>query len=114
MPFVMPDDLGIESALGERILAWTEVFHANQVEKVDDFDSRPVWRDSSARWHWYDTGRELVAALRAVFPEVEVRAQFAGYVFSVNERRENLGQPPLTMPGEVRAGHMDVRDLNLR
>lgn len=107
----MPEDLGIAAELGEKILAWTGVFRANEVEKVDDFDVRPRWKDPSARWSWYDTGREVIAELRAAFPEVEIRAQFAGYVFSVNERRENVGKIPLTMPGVVKAGHLDVREL---
>ena len=110
--FLMPEDIGIEGADSERILSWTRAFHENFVDYTGTFHKRPVWTDGFDRFAWYDRGWEIVAFLRDKFPAAIVKPQFARYVFSANEIRENFGKSPICMTGENLPGHIDIRELN--
>lgn len=101
-PYVLPSQIGIDDALGERILAWTGRFQEFSVAEVDDFAVRPRWLPGQNAADWYDEGCAIVQELRAHFPDVQVKPEFAKYVFSVNERRESMGLPPISMPGPRR------------
>ncbi|WP_242474429.1 hypothetical protein [Tomitella cavernea] len=110
-PYVLPGDIGIDDALGDEIVAWTDCFQECLAEEYEDFDRRPRWAPGISAFDWYDEGRRIVAELRARFPDVQVLGQFGNYVFSVNEMRENVGRLPISMPGEVRSGYIGVRDF---
>ncbi|RVW05906.1 hypothetical protein EGT50_04025 [Rhodococcus xishaensis] len=103
--------MGIEDALGEKILTWTDRFQNFFVKECDDFTSRPRWRPGIDVFGWYDEGYEIIYKLRARFPDVQVKPQFARYVFSVNERREHAGLLPISLPGKPKAGHICISDL---
>ncbi|QDQ99151.1 hypothetical protein FO059_07755 [Tomitella fengzijianii] len=103
--------MGIDDALGDEILAWTDIFQKYLVEEYEDFDRRPRWAPDISAFDWYDEGRRIVSQLRAKFPDVQVLAQFGKYVLSVNEMRENVGRLPISMPGECRTGYIGIRDF---
>ena len=109
--FYLPEDLGIESDLGREILEWTEEFQQNFLEKPDSFRQRPRWKDQFDRFRWYDAGWRITHQLRELFPSVQIVPQFAQFVFSVNERRENAGKKPLCLPGEQLTGFVCIRDV---
>lgn len=110
-PYILPSQIGIDDALGEKILTWTDRFQKFFVEEIDDFTSRPRWRPGINVFDWYDEGYEIVYKLRARFPDVKVEPQFASYVFSVNERRESMGLLPISLPNEPKAGHVSISDV---
>lgn len=60
---------------------------------------------------WYDEGYRIVGELRAQFPMVHVKPEFAHYVISVNERRESMGLVPVSLPNEPKAGHISITEL---
>ncbi|WP_174531966.1 hypothetical protein [Millisia brevis] len=103
-PYVLPDEMGIDDVFGQEILGWTRYFHDYFIEEVDDFDARPNWRSGANVYGWYDEGYRIVRELRARFPEVHVKPAFAKYVFSINERRENMNLPPIHLPGHPKVG----------
>ncbi len=110
-PYVLPSQIGMEDALGEELLAWTSQFQKFFVEENADFSSRPQWRPGIDPFKWYDEGYRIVHKMRVQFPDVHVKPVFAHYVFSVNERREGMGLPPVRLPNEVKAGHISVTEL---
>lgn len=110
-PYVLPNEIGIDDVLGERILTWTDRFQNFFVKKIDDFTSRPHWRPGTSVYDWYDEGYRIVLALRVQFPDVAIKPEFAQYVFSVNERRENAGLPPISLEREPELGHIDISAL---
>jgi len=107
--FVLPVHLGIHSALGESILAWSAAFQNDFMDDSYDFETRPTWRPGASAFDWYDEGLRLLKELRDFFPGVQIRPEFAHRVFSVNERREALRKPPLCLPGEYRTGYVSIR-----
>lgn len=109
---VLPNALGMDEILGEEILAWTGDFQKFFVKQTDDFDSRPQWRAGINPFEWYDEGYRIVQKIRSAFPHVHVKPQFAQYVFSINERRENLGLPPIRLPHEAKTGYISVTDVS--
>lgn len=106
--YVLPVHLGIDSVLGESILAWSAAFQSDFMDDSYDFESRPTWRPGSSALDWYDEGMHLLKELRDFFPDVQIRPEFAHRVFSVNERREALGKLPLCLPEESRTGYVSV------
>lgn len=110
-PYVLPSQIGIDEDLGRRVLAWTDLFQRFFVEKSDNFGSRPSWRPGVNIFDWYDEGYQIVGELRAHFPDVQIRPEFAQYVFSVNERREHMGLPPISLPGTHQAGYVSISDI---
>lgn len=110
-PYVLPSQIGIGEELERRILAWTDLFQRFFVEKSDNFGSRPSWRPGLNIFDWYDEGYQIVGELRAHFPDVQIRPEFAQYVFSVNERREHMGFLPISPPGTYQAGHLSISDI---
>ncbi|MDN5757740.1 MAG: hypothetical protein L0H59_04295 [Tomitella sp.] len=110
-PYVLPRDIGIDDTLDERILTWTDCFQESIVEEYEDFDRRPLWRPEVNAFDWYDEGYRIVFELRSQFPDVQILPQFAHYVFSVNERRESVGRPPISLPGERKSGYMSIREI---
>lgn len=109
--FYLPEDLGIGPGLGSEILEWTEEFQQNFLEKPDSFRQRPRWKDQFDSFRWYDAGWRITHQLRELFPSVQIVPQFAQFVFSVNERRENVGKKPLCLPGEQLTGFVCIRDV---
>ncbi|MBV6756867.1 hypothetical protein KV605_10495 [Rhodococcus opacus] len=103
--------MGMDKALGDELLAWTDQFQKFFVEELDDFSSRPQRRPGIRPFEWYDEGYRIIDELRLQFPDVHVKAEFAQYVFSVNERRENMGLPPISPPNEFRAGHISISEV---
>lgn len=110
-PYVLPSHMGIDDALGQKILAWTDRFQKYFVEEIDGFASRPLWRPGIDVFDWYDEGYEIICELRAQFPDVQVKPQFANYVFSVNERRESMGLLPISLPSEPTTGFISITDV---
>ncbi|WP_244163439.1 hypothetical protein [Rhodococcus koreensis] len=110
-PYVLPSQIGMDKTLGDELLAWTVQFQKFFVEELDDFSSRPRWRSGINPFEWYDEGCRIIHELRLRFPDVHVKSEFAQYVFSVNERRENMGLPPISPPNEFRAGHISISDV---
>jgi hypothetical protein len=110
-PFVLPGQIGIPDPLGEEILEWTRQFQNFFVRESDNFESRPHWLPGVNVFDWYDEGYRIVRELRAHFPSVQVKPEFAQYVLSVNERREGLGLPPMSLPNERKAGYISVSDI---
>ncbi|MCJ0906862.1 hypothetical protein [Rhodococcus sp. ARC_M6] len=110
-PYVLPSQIGIDDALGKKILAWTDRFQKFFVEEVDGFASRPRWLPGINVFDWYDEGYEIIEELRAQFPDVQVKPQFAQYVFSANERRESMGLLPISLPNEPKAGYISITDV---
>ncbi|OFV78570.1 hypothetical protein [Rhodococcus erythropolis] len=110
-PYVLPIQIGMEETLGDELLAWTSQFRKFFVKVHDDFSSRPQWLPGIDPFEWYDEGYRIVHEMRLQFPTVHVKPGFAHYVFSVNERREGMGLPPVRLPNEVKAGHISVSDL---
>ncbi|WP_237707964.1 hypothetical protein [Hoyosella subflava] len=78
---------------------------------MDDFTSRPRWLPGINVFDWYDEGYEIIEELRAHFPDVHVKPEFAQYVFSVNERRESAGLSPISLPNEPKPGHISISDV---
>lgn len=109
--FYLPEDLGIKPDLGNEILGWTEEFQQNFFEKPDSFHQRPRWTEQFDRFRWYEEGWSITCKLRELFPSVQIVPQFAQFVFSVNELRENAGKKPLCLPGEQFAGFVSIRDV---
>ena len=109
--FYLPEDIGIDPALGDEILEWTRQFGHNFLEKPDSFHERPRWKDQFDRFRWYDMGWGITYKLREAFPSVQIVPQFSQFVFSINERRENIGKQPICFPGENLAGHISVRNV---
>lgn len=112
-PYVLPSQIGVGEELERRILAWTDTFQKFFMEKPDNFGSRPIWRPGLNIFDWYDEGYQIVGELRAHFPDVQIRPEFAQYVFSVNERREHMGLMPISPPGTYQAGHISISDMDL-
>lgn len=110
-PYVLPSQIGMEERLGTRVLAWTAKFQEFFLAESDDFDERPRWQPGIAPFDWYDEGYQIVRKMRSEFPDVFIKPEFAQYVFSVNERRENMGLPPVRRPHEVRFGYVDISDI---
>lgn len=79
--------------------------------EIDGFAIRPRWNPGINVFDWYDEGYQIVGKLRAQFPDVHVKPEFAQYVFSVNERRESMGLVPVSLPNEPKAGHMSITEL---
>ncbi|AEF41968.1 hypothetical protein AS9A_3530 [Hoyosella subflava DQS3-9A1] len=92
-------------------MAWTECFQKFFVKEMDDFTSRPRWLPGINVFDWYDEGYEIIEELRAHFPDVHVKPEFAQYVFSVNERRESAGLSPISLPNEPKPGHISISDV---
>ena len=103
--------MGIDDELGEKILAWTDRFQKFFVTEIDGFAMRPQWHSGINVFDWYDEGYRIVGELRAQFPIVHVKPEFAQYVFSVNERRESMGLVPVSLPNEPKAGHISITEL---
>ena len=110
-PIVLPSQMGINDELGEKILAWTDRFQKFFVTEIDGFAMRPQWNPGINVFDWYDEGYQIVGELRAQFPDVHVKPEFAQYVFSVNERRESMGLAPVSLPNEPKAGHISITEL---
>ncbi len=110
-PYILPTQIGIDGALGEEVLAWTESFQLFFVEESDDFNLRPRWLPGINPFDWYDEGYRIISKLRAQFPRVQVKPEFAQYVFSVNERRENMGLLPISLPNDPKTGHISISDV---
>ena len=109
--YVLPSQMGIDDELGEKILAWTDRFQKFFVTEIDGFAIRPRWNPGINVFDWYDEGYQIVGKLRAQFPDVHVKPEFAQYVFSVNERRESMGLAPVSLPNEPKAGHISITEL---
>ncbi|WP_146183421.1 hypothetical protein [Corynebacterium liangguodongii] len=109
--YYLPEDLGIKPALGNEILEWTREFSLNFIELLDSFRERPLWKEDFDRFRWYDKGWDITYKLREDFPAVRIVPQFSHFVFSINERRENLGKKPICFPGENLTGHVSIRDV---
>lgn len=109
--YYLPEDLGIKPALGNEILEWTREFSLNFIDKLDSFRERPQWKEGFDRFRWYDKGWDITYKLREDFPAVQIVPQFSQFVFSINERRENLGKSPICFPGENLTGHVSIRDI---
>lgn len=111
---LLPWQLGIEKALDNRIIEWTEQFHTFYIEGYDGFEHRPHWRDGIDPEAWHREGMGIVTELERFFPDAEILARFDGYVFSVNELRVAKGLLPLTMPGVHLPGHLSYPELKNR
>ncbi|MGV0346764.1 hypothetical protein [Corynebacterium coyleae] len=109
--YYLPADLGIEPVLGNEILEWTREFNLNFIEVPDSFRERPQWKEDFDRFRWYEKGWDITYKLREYFPAVQIVPQFSHFVFSINERRENLGKSPICFPGENLTGHVSIRDI---
>lgn len=109
-PYILPSQIGVGEELGRRILAWTDVFREFFKEDATDFSSRPIWHPQLNVFDWYDEGYQIVRELRSHFPDVQIRPEFAQYVFSINERRESLGLLPISAPGIDQAGYISISD----
>lgn len=111
---LLPWQLGIHEPLNTRIMEWTDKFHRFFITEHDGFDHRPSWRDGIDSEAWHREGQGIVSELEKLFPDVEIRSHFGGYVFSVNERRVARGLLPLTMPGVHLPGHLSFPELKNR
>ena len=110
-PFVLPNQIGMSKALGDDLMAWTDTFQKFFIEERDGFSARPQWRPGLNAFEWYDEGYRIVHKMRSEFPDVHVKPEFAQYVFSVNERRENMGLAPIRLPHESKPGHISIADV---
>lgn len=109
--YILPEDIGIDEALSNQILTWTDGFQSLFMKEVDGFASRPLWLPGANVYDWYDEGCRIIHELRKEFPAVHVKPQFAQYVFSVNERRENMGLLPICLPNEPKVGFISITDV---
>lgn len=109
--YVLPNQIGMSKALGDALLSWTSQFQQFFLAEQDDFSARPQWRTGVNPYDWYEEGYRIVNEMRLEFPDVHIKPEFGQYVFSVNERRENMGLPPIRLPGEVKAGHISITEV---
>ncbi|GAB3693591.1 hypothetical protein [Corynebacterium nasicanis] len=112
-PFVLPHEIGIRGDLERRVLTWTKEFHRGFIDYSDNFTLRPFWKAHIDPITWYEEGVSIVTALRLPLPEVHVIPQFAHLVYSINERRENVGLRPINPPGLDLPGHIALSEASL-
>lgn len=109
--YVLPHQIGMSKALEDALLSWTKQFQQFFLAEQDDFNARPHWRPGVNPYEWYDEGYRIVNEMRLEFPDVHIKPMFGQYIFSVNERRENMGLPPVQLPNETKPGHISIADV---